>query len=260
MTGIDVSHHQGTINWRVVAASRLAQWAYLKTTEGRSFVDPRKSTNVKGCMDNGIPWGGYHYGHPSSPVALEVDHFLRNLNPGWTLPPVLDIEDADGLSKSHVTHWTLEFLRRLHVSTSVRPIVYTGGWFVRSYMQPLAPLAEYPLWLSHYTSFNPNIPAPWTKYQMWQYTSKGSVPGIAGNVDMNRGYPLDNMNPWNPNPNPIPGGSDVTDLEFILLCYTALGIKADRQGVNHWMSVLANNKDRGATYRAMADADGNPNT
>ena len=106
LPGIDVSHHQGAIDWSQVAGAGT-RFAFAKATEGRSYVDPTYATNKAGAALSGVVFGAYHFARPddtANDAILEADHFVdvALLEPG-DLVPVLDIERTGGLSQAQVT-------------------------------------------------------------------------------------------------------------------------------------------------------------
>ncbi len=133
LPGIDVSNHQGAIDWSLVAASGT-RFAFAKATEGRTFNDPMYATNKAGAALAGVVFGAYHFARPddtANDAVIEADHFVdvAQLEPG-NLLPVLDIESTGGLTQAQVTQWILAWLDRVTVRLGVRPIVYTSpnGW------------------------------------------------------------------------------------------------------------------------------------
>jgi GH25 family lysozyme M1 (1,4-beta-N-acetylmuramidase) len=192
--GIDVSHWQGSIDWAQVAAAGM-RFAIAKATDGRDYVDPTYVINKVGAELNGIVFGAYHFARPgtgANDAVLEADHFVDNadLGPG-SLIPVLDIEkNEQNMSKARITAWILDWLDRVTERLGVRPMVYTSpnGWLNRTGDTTAVVDAGYTvLWVAHWGVSQPTVPAEnwggngWT---FWQYTSKGSVPGIGGNVDL----------------------------------------------------------------------------
>jgi GH25 family lysozyme M1 (1,4-beta-N-acetylmuramidase) len=191
--GIDVSHHQDLIDWPAVAAAGK-QFVFAKATEGRSFVDPMYATNKAGAEAAGLLFGAYHFAQPdggANDPVLEADHFVDNalLGPG-NLLPVLDIERTGGLTQAQVTQWILRWLDRVTERLGVRPIVYTSpnGWDNRTGDTTAVAAAGYTvLWVAHWGVASPRLPAnDWNGngWTFWQYTSDGSVSGIAGRVDL----------------------------------------------------------------------------
>lgn len=193
LPGIDVSHHQDTIDWSQVAASGQA-FAIAKATDGRTFVDPNYAVNKAGAAANGIAFTAYHFARPDDSIedaVAEADHFVdvAQLEPG-NLLPVLDIERTGGLSQAEVTTWILTWLSRVTERLGVRPMVYTSpnGWDVRTGDTTAVADAGYTvLWVAHWGVSEPRLPAnDWSGngWTFWQYGNCGTVPGIEGCVDV----------------------------------------------------------------------------
>jgi len=194
--GIDVSHWQGTIDWTKVSAAGK-KFVYIKASESRSFVDKKYATNRSLAKANGLFAGAYHFAQPDADVgdaAAEADHFIKTA--AWTsgdLLPVLDLEVTGGLDPAALTTWVKQFVRRIYNKTGVRAVIYVSPSFWSNRMgntQWFANNGYRVLWVAHWTTASePTVPAGnWGTYgwTFWQYTSKGSVPGISGNVDLNR--------------------------------------------------------------------------
>lgn len=191
--GIDVSHHQGHIDWGRVSRSGKCRWAYGKATEGTSFVDSRHAINATGARAAGVPFGSYHFARPNAGEAdarAEARHFAGHL--AGTLPPMLDLE-ATTLPPDATASWALAFLDEVQRRTGRRPLIYVGSGFP---MAGHAHLAAYDWWVARYPTSavdpdptrlaRPRPRAPWgDRWSIWQYTSSGRVDGIAGNVDRN---------------------------------------------------------------------------
>lgn len=189
--GIDVSHWQGAINWTSVRNAGI-QWAYIKATEGTSYKDPQFNANYTNAYYAGVIRGAYHFARPgSSSGTAQADYFASN-GGAWsadnrTLPGALDLEaGCHGLSQAAMRDWILAFYNRYKTRTSRDVVIYTtrswwstctGGWTGMA--------SRSPMWVAHWGVSSPALPAGWTFYTFWQYTSTGSVPGISGNVDRN---------------------------------------------------------------------------
>lgn len=183
LRGIDVSKWQGNIDWTRVKAAGI-QFAIIKATEGTTVVDPRFQQNVKGAQAVGIKVGTYHYAHPDNDPIKEVDHYVRTIT-GYMLdlPPALDLEVVKGLSKQQVTSFAVRWLTETERRIGRKPLFYSYTSFIRSYVGKQ--LAAWPLWIAHYDVARPGENGVWDKWAVFQYSSKGSVNGIAGNVDLN---------------------------------------------------------------------------
>lgn len=188
--GIDVSHHNGVVNWKQVAAAGY-KFVYLKLTEGKSYVDKTTYNNYIAAKNAGLRVGFYHFAHPTNDPVAEVDFFLKKLGDMKAdLPHCLDLEDNNGLSKSKVTAFAAKWMAYLQNQTGITPILYTGYSFIKSNFTSV--LAKYPLWVARYSGSNrvkgfdnPGDAIIWDKWAMFQYTDSGKVSGIKGNVDIN---------------------------------------------------------------------------
>jgi uncharacterized protein with LGFP repeats len=190
ITGPDVASYQhpngAPINWGQVAASGQT-FAFVKASEGTGYTNPYYSGDVAGMTASGIYHGAYHYGHPSNDPAAEANHFadvVGNVTGSGNLPPVLDIEEADGLAPAALVGWIHTFLDTLQARTGRVPMIYTGPYFWRSATGNATDFAQYPLWIASYGVSTPQIPGGWNGYTFWQTTSTATLPGIAGNVDL----------------------------------------------------------------------------
>ncbi len=193
LAGVDVASHQGQPDWRAVAASGVA-FAITKATGGTWYTNPTFARNWLEIKAAGLVRGAYHYAFESSGQPLpgdgpeaEADYFVKALERAGGVEVgdllALDIEDGAG----QLGEWCLRWLHRVEARTGVRPLVYTGAWFSGPHGLGATPeLADYALWLAAYQAQMPAAPAPWSEVAIWQHTDKGTVPGIAGPVDMNR--------------------------------------------------------------------------
>jgi len=200
MVGIDVSHWQeengNVINWQKVAESGHV-FAFHKATEGVGYSDPKYAGNRIEAGDVGLPFGAYHFARPSggtiskaqADAAAEAQYFVDVAQPvSGDLLPVLDLEAHGNLPVRRLKAWVHSWLDTVKAAIGVDPIIYTGPNFWTAYMNDTTEFTAFPLWIAHYTSGAPRTPAAnWggNGWAFWQFTSKGSVPGIKGNVDRN---------------------------------------------------------------------------
>lgn len=184
LEGIDVSYYQGQPDWDAVAGSGLS-FAITRVNHG-DFMDPEFDTNWAAIRDVGMIRGAYQYFDPGGDPVAQAMVFIDRvgvLGPG-DLPGVIDVESTDGLSPSAVSANVETWIELVEAGTGREPIIYTGSYFWDDNVQTDA-FADHPLWIAHYTNACPNLPMVWQSWAMWQYSSTGSVPGIAGNVDTN---------------------------------------------------------------------------
>jgi len=191
--GIDVSHHQGAIDWSLVYADGKV-FAFVKATEGVTYNDPQFVSYMNGGNNAGLLMGAYHFARPDNNSAVaEANHFIQVAGPyigdGY-LPPVLDLEDPPGddlqtmYTSQELTQWVQTWLQIVEDSTGVEPIIYTNGRYTQ-YLS--SSLNHYKLWIAEpdgNTSPPDNL-GHWTDWAFKQYSWHGNVNGINGDVDLN---------------------------------------------------------------------------
>jgi len=183
--GIDVSHYQQTIDWSKVRDSGMA-YTFIKASEGVRTLDAFRTINASGAGSVGIKTGFYHYAHPelNAPQA-EAAHFaaaVAGLDAAF--PHVLDLEgQAASIGATALTQWAISWLEDVRKRTAHPVMIYTGASFARTYLG--AELGKYPLWVAHYGVNKPMSNSTWSTWSVFQYTDRGNVNGIKGNVDMN---------------------------------------------------------------------------
>jgi GH25 family lysozyme M1 (1,4-beta-N-acetylmuramidase) len=195
LTGVDVSHWNGTINWTSVAGAGI-KFAIQKASDDQSYVDPTYVTNRNGAAAAGIKFTGYHFARPDSTAndaVIEADHFVdtAQLAPG-DLIPALDLEMTGGLAVSALQNWTMAWLNRVTQRLGVKAMIYTSPYFWKTYLgdtQMFADEGYKTLWIAHWGVTSPSVPANnwggngWT---FWQWTDCWNVKGISGCVDGDR--------------------------------------------------------------------------
>lgn len=185
--GLDVSHHQGPIDWPQVAGHGRFRFVWIKATEGGDWHDPRFGENWRGARDAGLVPGAYHFFTLCTPGAVQAAHFLSVLprEPGPTLPPAVDLELGGNCAarpdRSALRREITAFLDAVRAATGRDAALYLTHEFHRAYLQDALP--DNPVWLRD-VFFEPGEldGRPW---QVWQYLPRGRVPGIVGPVDQN---------------------------------------------------------------------------
>ncbi len=194
LSGIDVSHFQGQIDWKKVAASGVS-FAFIKATEGTTFQDPQFQANWAGARDVGIIRGAYHFFRTELPAQQQADFFLSTvgatpLGAGGSsdLAPVLDCElppQWESFDVEERYRMMDTWLTTVQSALSLDPIIYLSPSFATDVLVNHEGLALWPLWVAHYTTQTvPRIPKPWKTWMFWQ-KGKKPVPGIKGAVDYN---------------------------------------------------------------------------
>jgi lysozyme len=195
-TGIDVSAWNNVTDWQAVKTDpQNLTFVFIKSSEGMGYKANYKP-QWDGAGSIGLLRSCYHYHHGEVNGAAQADYFMAWATKG-ELPPVIDFEDADTLRTSEISGAAMfENLRvcakRIESVWKIKPILYSGFWFIWQCMQESPEydarwMAEYPLWIAHYTG-NPDVDPSrpsWWPWKFYQYTSSGAVKGIAGRVDLN---------------------------------------------------------------------------
>ncbi|MBF6296206.1 glycoside hydrolase family 25 protein [Nocardia amamiensis] len=191
-TGPDVSswqHPDGRmIDW--LAVKRAGHdFAMVKATEGLSYVNPYFVTDSLLMFAAGMARGTYHYARPALPPEPQAAMYATvalGQNGPLDLPPVLDLEDSGGLAPPALIDWTRRYLATVQALTGRVPIIYTYPSFWRTAMADTAEFTRYPLWIADYRGNpQPEVPGGWPTWTFWQTTDRGTIPGIAGRVDLN---------------------------------------------------------------------------
>ena len=195
--GIDVADHQhphgAAIDWPQVAAAGY-KFAFVKATEGDYYVNPYYASDLAQAKAAGLYATSYHFAIPNvSDGASQADYALANGSyapDGRTLPLALDIEynpygsECYRLSPAQMVSWLSAFTTEVQRVTSQQPIIYTTADWWDTCTGDSTAFGSDPLWVAGYVSGSPPMPAGWSNWTFWQYTSRGSVPGITGNVDV----------------------------------------------------------------------------
>ena len=192
--GIDVSSYQGEIDWQAVAASgidfAIIRAGYRGYTEGVLMEDTYFHQNVQGALAAGLDVGVYIFSQAISEAeAIEEADKVISMLRGYrlTLPVVFDWENVSsssartkGISVQQLTNCAIAFAERVK-DYGYTPAIYFNQQLGYAFYD-LAQITAYDWWLADYNA----VPAfYYGGYQMWQYTSSGTVPGIKGRVDMN---------------------------------------------------------------------------
>ncbi len=183
--GIDISHHQGAIDWGRLAAQRAGRFPirfiFMKATEGGDHADDAFRQNFDSAGRYGFIRGAYHYFIPQTDPRKQADFFINTvkLRQG-DLPPVLDVETTGRKGKRELQRAVKVWLERVEAHYGVKPILYTSYKFRMRYLD--APdFDAYPYWIAHYYVDSVRYGGRW---HFWQHTDRGDVPGIAERVDL----------------------------------------------------------------------------
>lgn len=185
LRGIDVSYWQDRIDWSQVARDGVT-YAFIRVSDGSTFIDPRFQENWQGARAAGVKRGAYQFFRSNRDPIEQANILLEEMGPlqPGDLPPVIDVESTDGQSKATVARKVSQWIAHVEAHLGVKPIVYTGPYFWRDSVSSLD-FEENPLWIAHYGTDCPLTPEPWATWTFHQFTDSGRVAGIRGNVDTN---------------------------------------------------------------------------
>ena len=187
--GIDISRYQGTVDFDRVAADGI-DIVYMRAGEGNDYIDPEYERNYQQAREAGLKSGAYLYVTATTvDEGREQAKFFASLLQGkeFVCRPVMDFENLRGLNRQTANDIALAFLQTLEEETGVTPAIYTGAYKVEAVWD--ADLAAYPLWIAEYGAEEPKTTGAWKEWSGFQYTDKGQVDGIDGDVDLDRFRP-----------------------------------------------------------------------
>ena len=192
--GIDVSKHNGNIDWNAVKNSGVSfviiRCGYRGSATGVLVEDPMFRSNIKGAKAAGLKVGVYFFSQAVNEVeAVEEASMAVSLVSGYGLdmPIFLDVESAggraDGISRDTRTAVCKAFCQTVQNSGYSAGIYANKTWLNEKINT--SSLTSYKIWLAQYASA-PTYTT--TRYDMWQYSSKGRISGISGDVDLDIRY------------------------------------------------------------------------
>jgi GH25 family lysozyme M1 (1,4-beta-N-acetylmuramidase) len=195
--GVDISNNNGHVDMTAWKDNGV-RFVYTKASEGATFKDGLMIENITKAKSAELPIGVYHFVRPSrNSVAAEANNFIAQLKKAPTeLLPVLDVEDTNYVgTASALIAWVKEFVNQVHAATGKTCMIYTGKWYADRF-GGFSELSTFKLWTAYYPATRTETTAPesyggWTSYTAWQYTEKGTLPGVAGNIDMNYAVSLE---------------------------------------------------------------------
>ena len=185
IVGIDLSEYQGEVNWPEVNAIEEKfpiQFVFVRATVGNDRVDKAFDKNWLGAKDRKIIRGAYHYYRPNENSLEQAALYIKTVRLyKGDLPPVLDIEKLpENQSVARLKIGLRRWLEAVEAHYKVKPIIYTGEKYYDDFLKE--EFSDYLFWIANYNFYREKMKEDWL---FWQFTEKGSVPGIIGNVDVN---------------------------------------------------------------------------
>ncbi|MCC3277709.1 hypothetical protein LJ754_00835 [Arthrobacter sp. zg-Y40] len=188
--GMDVSSHQGTVDWRT-AWNQGSRFAYAKATEGQYYRNPEFKSQYAGAGSVGMYRGAYHFAIPTpGSGAGDANFFLDNggmwTADGRTLPPLLDIEynpypslgdTCYNMGPASMTQYVYDFSQVVQARTGRLPVIYTTtDWWSRCTGNTGA-FSDHSLHIASYAKDVGPLPNGWGRYAIWQFSSTGPFVG-----------------------------------------------------------------------------------
>ncbi len=178
--GIDVSGHQGDVDWPAYWGQGK-RFAFVKATEGTTYTSPYFAQQYNGSYDVGMIRGAYHFALPDVSSGAEQANYFVDHGGGWspdgkTLPGALDMEynpygeTCYGQSPASMTAWIKDFSDTYFARTGRHPVIYTStNWWNQCTGGDFG--ATSPLWIARYSDSPGALPAGWGFHTFWQYSS-----------------------------------------------------------------------------------------
>jgi lysozyme len=184
--GIDVSHHQGAVNWGEVAKAGI-RFAYVKASEGGDFRDQDFDRNAAGARNAGLAVGAYHFFTLCRPGREQAANFLAaTRNASLQMPPAIDLEYmgncSNRMTRPQFERELSDFMGQLQADGRPAPVLYVTRAFHDAYLAG-GEFAARPLWFRDL--FFVLSPPTGGTVSIWQFANRARVSGIAGPVDLN---------------------------------------------------------------------------
>ena len=181
--GLDVSHHQGEIDWSKIPKDRF-KFVYIKATEGGDFTDKRFDANWRAAKKEGFKVGAYHFFTLCRPGVDQANHFIKTVPlEAMDLPPVIDLEFGGNCSKrpskEELAKELRDYIEIVEKRYGVEPVLYITYEFHKIYLAG-GEFMRYPIWLRDVWG-RPKMEG----WHMWQYADNARISGVIGPVDLN---------------------------------------------------------------------------
>jgi lysozyme len=177
--GIDVSHHNGKINWDQVPD---VDFVYIKATEGATYVDPVYQQNINGARARKFRVGAYHYFRTTSSVQKQFENCKKHvMKSDIDLIPMVDVEECKKWSATQFQDSLMRFIQLVKSHYGKAPMIYSVNTFYNKYCAPR--FNNFHLIIGRYDNEKPFIKGKGT-YTIWQKSQTGKLSGIPKEVDI----------------------------------------------------------------------------
>ena len=188
--GIDVSHHNGVIDWEKLKREHPeVEFAYIRCTVGPNSVDRHYKRNVQGAQNVGIKTGAYVYYWANWNSSEQFKNFKTHvLMAEHELIPVLDIEKSSKHGEVNLRRGLANWMDLVEKEYNIKPALYTNLGYYNKYLSGY--FNDCPKWIAAYSRCPSMV-----DWDIHQYSDKGNLRGISGNVDLNYAE-RENFNLW----------------------------------------------------------------
>lgn len=188
--GIDVSKFQRTVDWHKVKNAGMS-FAFARAIDDKTGTkaDPFFANNWTGMKDAGLFRGAYHFFRPKRDPVKAANLFASvvGLLGKGDLPPVIDVEDDDGVSVANILDGVKTWIDITEAALNRKVMIYTFTPFWRDTLGNSTRFSDHPLWVAHFTNAaQPRFPSAFPRFAFWQHSQSGTVPGVNGAVDLDR--------------------------------------------------------------------------
>jgi len=194
--GVDLSHHNPIIDWAEVKDRNNIRFVYLKATGGIKHTDRNYQYNYKSAKDNNLKTGSYHFYLFGISGKQQARHFIKNIQfVSGDLYPAIDVEHSkDNVYSTDTAYIRLivqelkELEKGLYEYLGIHPIIYTNKECYKLYVE--GKFNENPIWMCNLHEEPKGI----DNWVIWQFSHKGALDGIAGDIDLNYfRYPYEDL-------------------------------------------------------------------
>ncbi|MCI5796551.1 MAG: LysM peptidoglycan-binding domain-containing protein [Ruminococcus sp.] len=186
-SGIDVSVYQGDIDFDRVKNSGI-EVVYIRAGYGFSVTDPKFEENYTNATKAGLKCGAYYFvtARNTEQAYLQATRFAELISgKSFAARPAMDFEEFGSLGKNGINLVGLAFMQKLKELTGIVPLLYTDAYNASETWD--WNFAQFPLWVADYDAEEPYVTSNiWQSYAGFQYSDRGEIPGIYGNVDLDR--------------------------------------------------------------------------
>lgn len=186
ISGFDISHYQGHINWDQLVEDENAGFMYIKASEGSGLQDNMYQRNFTEAKRVGFKVGSYHFFRATASAHEQFKNFMSMVKKeDQDLLPIVDVETIGRGVNMFTFHERLtSLLRLIEMEFGKRPLIYTGQNFYNKYLYG-AQYRGYKFMIASYTFEEPVLQGN-DDFLLWQYTGHGSARGVRGHIDISR--------------------------------------------------------------------------